>query len=184
VNAPPDGYTLLLACLPNASNATLYDKLNFNFIRDIAPVAGIALSAVTISTKRWSSRSMSAVSPATRRRESRCSIAPAAGRGRGHGLQAFPPESAWAPSERPAAHRAVAHRAPGKRHNGPATSEQAKRRSRSGCRASSANPPRAGLASRRPNSSNSFEYNDPAEIERAEDLLVRWPIAGKNHTDH
>jgi tripartite-type tricarboxylate transporter receptor subunit TctC len=42
VNAPPDGYTLLLACLPNASNATLYDKLNFNFIRDIAPVAGIA----------------------------------------------------------------------------------------------------------------------------------------------
>ena len=36
VNAPPDGYTLLLACLPNASNATLYDKLNFNFIRDIA----------------------------------------------------------------------------------------------------------------------------------------------------
>jgi tripartite-type tricarboxylate transporter receptor subunit TctC len=42
VNAPPDGYKLLLACLPNASNATLYDKLNFNFIRDIAPVAGIA----------------------------------------------------------------------------------------------------------------------------------------------
>ena len=36
VKAPPDGYTLLLACLPNASNATLYDKLNFNFIRDIA----------------------------------------------------------------------------------------------------------------------------------------------------
>ena len=36
VNAPPDGYTLLLACLPNASNATLYEKLNFNFIRDIA----------------------------------------------------------------------------------------------------------------------------------------------------
>ena len=42
VNAPPDGYTLLLASLPNASNATLYDKLSFNFIRDIAPVAGIA----------------------------------------------------------------------------------------------------------------------------------------------
>ena len=36
VNASPDGYALLLACLPNASNATLYDKLNFNFIRDIA----------------------------------------------------------------------------------------------------------------------------------------------------
>jgi tripartite-type tricarboxylate transporter receptor subunit TctC len=41
VNAPPDGYTLLLANLANAINATLYDKLNFNFIRDIAPVAGI-----------------------------------------------------------------------------------------------------------------------------------------------
>jgi tripartite-type tricarboxylate transporter receptor subunit TctC len=41
VNAAPDGYTLLLATVPNAVNATLYDKLNFNFIRDIAPVAGI-----------------------------------------------------------------------------------------------------------------------------------------------
>jgi tripartite-type tricarboxylate transporter receptor subunit TctC len=41
VNARPDGYTLLLATVPNAVNATLYDKLNFNFIRDIAPVAGI-----------------------------------------------------------------------------------------------------------------------------------------------
>jgi tripartite-type tricarboxylate transporter receptor subunit TctC len=41
VNAPPDGYTLLLATLPNAVNATLYEKLNFNFIRDIAPIAGI-----------------------------------------------------------------------------------------------------------------------------------------------
>ena len=42
VNASPDGYTLLLVGLPNASNASLYEKLNFNFIRDIAPVAGIA----------------------------------------------------------------------------------------------------------------------------------------------
>jgi len=48
VNAPPDGYTLLLACLPNASNATLYDKLNFNFIRDIAPVASIARDTFAI----------------------------------------------------------------------------------------------------------------------------------------
>ena len=39
VNAPSDGYTLLLVPLRNAINATLYDKLNFNFIRDIAPVA-------------------------------------------------------------------------------------------------------------------------------------------------
>jgi tripartite-type tricarboxylate transporter receptor subunit TctC len=42
VNASPDGYTLLLVGLPNASNASLYAKLNFNFNRDIAPVAGIA----------------------------------------------------------------------------------------------------------------------------------------------
>jgi tripartite-type tricarboxylate transporter receptor subunit TctC len=41
VNAPPDGYTLLLAGLPNASNATLYENLKFNFIRDITPVAGM-----------------------------------------------------------------------------------------------------------------------------------------------
>jgi tripartite-type tricarboxylate transporter receptor subunit TctC len=41
VNAPPDGYTILLAGIPNAFNASLYGKLNFNFIRDIAPVAGI-----------------------------------------------------------------------------------------------------------------------------------------------
>src|SRR5258708_7128362 len=41
VRAPPDGYTLLLASPPAAINATLYEKLNFNFIRDIAPVAGV-----------------------------------------------------------------------------------------------------------------------------------------------
>ena len=48
MNASPDGYTLLLASLPNASNATLYDKLNFNFIRDIAPVAAIARNTFAI----------------------------------------------------------------------------------------------------------------------------------------
>ena len=42
VRAPADGYTLLLVGAPNAINATLYDKLNFNFIRDIAPVASIS----------------------------------------------------------------------------------------------------------------------------------------------
>src|ERR1700726_1148536 len=41
VNAPADGYTLLLASLGNAVNATLYEKLKYNFIRDIAPVASI-----------------------------------------------------------------------------------------------------------------------------------------------
>jgi len=42
VRAPGDGYTLLLVSQTNAVNATLYDKLNYNFIRDIAPVAGIS----------------------------------------------------------------------------------------------------------------------------------------------
>jgi tripartite-type tricarboxylate transporter receptor subunit TctC len=42
VRASPDGYTLLMAGAYNAINATLYDKLNFNFIRDIAPVATIS----------------------------------------------------------------------------------------------------------------------------------------------
>jgi tripartite-type tricarboxylate transporter receptor subunit TctC len=41
VNASPDGHTLLVATVVNAINATLYDKLNFNFMRDIAPVGGI-----------------------------------------------------------------------------------------------------------------------------------------------
>jgi tripartite-type tricarboxylate transporter receptor subunit TctC len=41
VRAPPDGYVLLLVASANAVNATLFDKLNYNFIRDIAPVAGI-----------------------------------------------------------------------------------------------------------------------------------------------
>ncbi len=41
VRAASDGYTLLLASTANAINATLYDKLAFDFARDIAPVAGI-----------------------------------------------------------------------------------------------------------------------------------------------
>jgi len=41
IQAPPDGYTLLLVNTSNAINSTLYDKLNFNFIRDVVPVAGI-----------------------------------------------------------------------------------------------------------------------------------------------
>ena len=49
VKAPPDGYTLLLAGTPNAINATLYEKLNFNFIRDIASVAGISRAPLVIA---------------------------------------------------------------------------------------------------------------------------------------
>jgi tripartite-type tricarboxylate transporter receptor subunit TctC len=45
VRAPADGYTLLIVGAWNAINATLYDKLNFNFLRDIAPVASVIRSA-------------------------------------------------------------------------------------------------------------------------------------------
>jgi tripartite-type tricarboxylate transporter receptor subunit TctC len=41
VRSPPDGYTVLLVAPANAINATLYGKLNYNFLHDIAPVAGI-----------------------------------------------------------------------------------------------------------------------------------------------
>jgi len=41
VSAPPDGYTILVPVSTNAVNATLYPNLSFNFIRDIAPIAGI-----------------------------------------------------------------------------------------------------------------------------------------------
>jgi len=45
VNAVPDGHTLLMVGPAQAINATLYERLNFNFIRDIAPVAGLISSA-------------------------------------------------------------------------------------------------------------------------------------------
>jgi tripartite-type tricarboxylate transporter receptor subunit TctC len=48
VRAPSDGYTLLLATVVNAINATLYKKLNFNFSRDIAPVASIVRSPLVM----------------------------------------------------------------------------------------------------------------------------------------
>jgi tripartite-type tricarboxylate transporter receptor subunit TctC len=49
VRATPDGYTLLLVGTPNAINATLYEKLNFNFIRDIAPVASLMRSGLVMA---------------------------------------------------------------------------------------------------------------------------------------
>jgi tripartite-type tricarboxylate transporter receptor subunit TctC len=48
VRAPADGYTLLLAHSINAINATLYEKLNFNFIQDIAPVTSFASGALVM----------------------------------------------------------------------------------------------------------------------------------------
>jgi tripartite-type tricarboxylate transporter receptor subunit TctC len=41
VNSPPDGYTLLMIATPQSINATLYEHLNFKFVRDIAPIASI-----------------------------------------------------------------------------------------------------------------------------------------------
>jgi tripartite-type tricarboxylate transporter receptor subunit TctC len=45
VSAPPDGYTLVMLGPANAINATLYERLNFNLVRDVAPVASIVRSA-------------------------------------------------------------------------------------------------------------------------------------------
>jgi tripartite-type tricarboxylate transporter receptor subunit TctC len=49
VKAPPDGYTLLMVGASSAINATLHQKLNFNFIRDVAPVAGIGRTAAILA---------------------------------------------------------------------------------------------------------------------------------------
>jgi tripartite-type tricarboxylate transporter receptor subunit TctC len=48
VRAPADGYTLLLVGAPNAINTTLYDKLSFNFLRDMAPVAAISRERIVM----------------------------------------------------------------------------------------------------------------------------------------
>jgi tripartite-type tricarboxylate transporter receptor subunit TctC len=49
VNAPPDGHTLLMVnAAPSAINATLYDKLNFNFLRDMAPVGGVVRTPLVL----------------------------------------------------------------------------------------------------------------------------------------
>ena len=49
VRAPSDGYTLLVVSVNDAVNATLYDKLKFNFLRDITPVASI----VSVPSSWW-----------------------------------------------------------------------------------------------------------------------------------
>jgi tripartite-type tricarboxylate transporter receptor subunit TctC len=59
VNAAPDGYTLLAAVSTNTINATLYDKLNFDFIRDIAPVAGtVRLPSVIVATPSFTPKTV------------------------------------------------------------------------------------------------------------------------------
>ena len=52
INSPPDGYTMLLVGSPNAINATLYEKLNFVFLRDIAPVASIGRAPLVMKCIR------------------------------------------------------------------------------------------------------------------------------------
>jgi tripartite-type tricarboxylate transporter receptor subunit TctC len=53
VRAPPDGYTLLIVSSSNTINATLYDKLNFVFLRDIAPVAGLISLPFVMVVNPW-----------------------------------------------------------------------------------------------------------------------------------
>src|SRR3977135_4175291 len=48
INAPPDGFSMLLVGSPNAINATLYDKLNFVFLLDIVPVASFARTPLVV----------------------------------------------------------------------------------------------------------------------------------------
>ena len=49
INSPPDGYTLFVTNPSNAINATLYEKLNFNFMRDMLPVAGVAQAPAVLA---------------------------------------------------------------------------------------------------------------------------------------
>ena len=54
VRAPADGYTLLLIASPNTINASLYAHLNFDFVRDIAPVASIGRNPFVVVTNKHS----------------------------------------------------------------------------------------------------------------------------------
>ena len=66
VHAPADGYTLLMVGAYNAINATLYDKLNHNFIRDIAPVASIMGAPFVMVVHRIRRRRFRSSSPTPR----------------------------------------------------------------------------------------------------------------------
>jgi hypothetical protein len=59
VRALADGYTLLLVGVPNAINATLYDRLNFNLIRDIAPVLGAPTMSPASCSRQPHARTLS-----------------------------------------------------------------------------------------------------------------------------
>ena len=59
ISAPPDGHTILLTATTNAINATFYEKLPFNFLRDIAPVGGfVTLPFVLIATPAFPAKTV------------------------------------------------------------------------------------------------------------------------------
>jgi hypothetical protein len=64
--AAADGYTLLLVSTAHAINATLYDKLNYNFLRDIAPVAGIIRAPNVMEVLRFHPRAFPSSLPMPR----------------------------------------------------------------------------------------------------------------------
>ena len=67
MNARPDGYTLLLVSSAHAINATLYDNLSFNFIRDIVPVASVTRQPqVLVVIRRFPPRRFRSSSPTPR----------------------------------------------------------------------------------------------------------------------
>lgn len=80
VRAPPDGHTLLLVGTPNAINATLYDNQNFDFIRDIAPVASLIRGALVmlVHPSRFQPRRFPSSSPTSRRIRASSRMVPAA----------------------------------------------------------------------------------------------------------
>jgi tripartite-type tricarboxylate transporter receptor subunit TctC len=67
VHAAPDGYTLLAMTAANASNATLYDALSFNFIRDIAPVAGLTRVPLALEVRSTRRSTQALPTPRSRR---------------------------------------------------------------------------------------------------------------------
>jgi tripartite-type tricarboxylate transporter receptor subunit TctC len=92
VRASPDGYTLLLVSTTGTINATFYDKLNFNLIRDIAPVAGIMrvpnIMEVnpSVPAKTWRERYESTWNPPEQARFIKRTLAVAAAGGNGNPL--------------------------------------------------------------------------------------------------
>ena len=85
VRAPADGHTLLLVTASNMTNSTLYEKLNFNFIRDIAPVASInRVSLVMAVTPSFPAKTVSEFIAYTKANSGKVSMASAGNGSPGH----------------------------------------------------------------------------------------------------